>query len=454
MGKRSQRSRKRPRSPQPAEPSLPPPPRSIPGFVWDAEKQRYFPATGRSANSSAQRDELRETRRVQQIEQIQTQQARSPPPTDHYYYFAPPVALPLFVRRRSASQVPTLGLDYLRFACLSRATPHTFNTNGGQSVVSAAAITADSQHAVIGHRNGSLWRAKLDSDNVHLEPPPAVAMSGGPGEVVSIRRFGNSTIAAYMGDEHSGGGMVAILGSSRLRYADCSVLTASSLPTSGPPLHTAVGLTGRVSVATISNASMAESFTAQTKTDIMSTAFVIDSPHVFAGGGRDGRVRLFDTRVASAHHDRKRGLLSLALQSKSSIHGIGAHGWRLVAASMDSGVRMWDIRMPVDDDSQQQRRPLSPYGASTCFGDDLHSPLQVLSAARLGFAVCQGFVAAAGSDNQVRVWSMDTGCMLKTIALPPSAAACTALDLVLSPATGLPTLLYSHASTTVAVSAS
>ncbi|KAJ2623545.1 hypothetical protein GGF44_005311 [Coemansia sp. RSA 1694] len=184
---------------------------------------------------------------------------------------------------------------------------------------------------------------------------------------------------------------------------------------------------------------MAEVFTAQTKTDIMSTTFAMDSPYVFVGGGRDGRVRLFDTRAASSQHDRKRGLLSSALMAKSSIHGVGTHGWRLVAASMDSGVRMWDVRMP--DDKRQRKS----FDASDCFGD-LHQPLRILSATRLGFAVCQDFIAAAGSDNQVRVWSMRTGSTLQTIVLPPSAAACTAIDLALSP-TGLPTLLLSQSST-------
>ncbi|KAJ2752142.1 hypothetical protein GGI19_004024 [Coemansia pectinata] len=428
MSKRNQRSRKRPRPQSPTtEPTQTPPltvatnaangPRPIPGFVWDAEKRRYFPATSRSANSSEQRDEHRETRRIQQVELTQQQ----PAPVDY------PPALPLLLRQRSFSQRPVLSSDRLKFVHLSRSTPRVINTNG-QSAISALAIASDGTRAVIGHRDGSLWRADLDS-SAH-----PVALLGGPGEIVSIRRIADRFISAHLGDEHSGGGLVAIAGSSRLRYADCSVFTASGPPPCGPP-YTAVGLTGRVSVATISNTHMREVFSAQTKTDIMSTAFALDNPHVFVGGGRDGRVRLFDTRVASAQHDRKRGLFSAALMSKSSVHGVGAHGWRLVAASMDSGVRMWDVRMPDE-------RRSGMFAVNDCFGD-LHRPLEILSATRLGFALCQDLVAAAGSDNQIRVWSMSTGDKLQTVVLPPSAAACTAIDLILSPAK-LPTLIYSQ----------
>ncbi|KAJ2507993.1 hypothetical protein IWW47_000837, partial [Coemansia sp. RSA 2052] len=431
MPKRNQRPRKRARSRSSAssEPACPPPAaaaaaeaavRSIPGFVWDADKRRYFPAASRSAHSSAQRDESRETHRVQQVELIQKQRQQN----DRSLSIDYPPALPLLLRRRSAGQWPTLGSDRLRFSSLDKSTPCVFSTNG-QSSVSAVAIASDGQRAAIGRRDGSLWRAELASSSSTHSQSSSVALSGGPGEIVSIRRIADRFIAAYLGDEHSGGGMVAITGSSRLRYADCSVLTASGPPTCGLP-HTAVGLSGRVSIAAISDAHMAEVFTAQTKTDIMSTTFAMDSPYVFVGGGRDGRVRLFDTRAASSQHDRKRGLLSSALVAKSSIHGVGTHGWRLVAASMDSGVRMWDVRMP--DDKRQRKS----FDASDCFGD-LHQPLRILSATRLGFAVCQDFIAAAGSDNQVRVWSMRTGSTLQTIVLPPSAAACTAIDLALSP---------------------
>ncbi|KAJ2023980.1 hypothetical protein IW146_009445 [Coemansia sp. RSA 922] len=427
MSRRNQRSRKRPRPQSPTTEPTPQQtvvatnsassgPRPIPGFVWDAEKRRYFPATSRSANSSEQRDEHRETRRIQQVELIQQQ----PAPVD----YTP--ALPLLLRQRSFSQRPVLSSDRLKFVHLNRSTPRVIDTNR-QSTISALAIASDGQRAVIGHRDGSLWRTNLDNN-------AAVALLGGPGEIVSVRRIADRFISAHLGDEHSGGGLVAIAGSSRLRYADCSVFTASGPPLCSPP-YTAVGLTGRVSVAAITNTHMREVFSAQTKTDILSTAFALDSPHVFVGGGRDGRVRLFDTRVASAQHDRKRGLFSAALMSNSSVHGVGAHGWRLVAASMDSGVRMWDVRMPDEQRSEV-------FAVNDCFGY-LHRPSELLSATRLGFAVCQDLVAAAGSDNQIRVWSMSTGNKLQTVALPPSAAACTAIDLILSPAK-LPTLIYSQ----------
>ncbi|KAJ2729527.1 hypothetical protein IW152_005594 [Coemansia sp. BCRC 34962] len=428
------RSRKRPRPQSPtAGPTRPPPapkvatsannsgPRAIPGFVWDAEKQRYFPATSRSANSSEQRDKLRETRRIQQIEQTQQQ----PFPIKD----AP--SLPLLLRQRSLNQRPVCCSDRLRFMHLSGSTPRVIDANG-QSSVSALAIASDGRQAVVGHRNGSLWRAGL-SDSTH---PAAVALLGGPGELVSVRRIADRFISAHLGNEHSGGGLVSIAGSSRLRYADSSVFTASGPPLCGP-LNTAVGLTGRVSVAAISNTRMTEVFSTQTKTDILSTAFALDSPHVFIGGGRDGRVRLFDTRVASAQHDRKCGLFSTAPVLQSSVHGVGAHGWRLVAASMDSGVRMWDARM------SDERRP-GVFAVNDCFGD-LQRPLEILSASRLGFAMYQDFVVAAGSDNQIRIWSMSTGTKLQTAVLPPSSATCTAIDLILSPA-GVPTLIYSQSS--------
>ncbi|KAJ2690832.1 hypothetical protein IWW39_000492 [Coemansia spiralis] len=435
------RSRKRPRpqSPTPA-PTRPPPaptvaasanngPRTIPGFVWDAEKQRYFPAASRSATSSQQRDELRETRRIQQVEQTQQQpaQVKDTP------------ALPLILRQRSLNQRPMCSSDRLRFMHLNGSTSRVINTNG-QSSVSALAIASDSQQAAVGHRDGSLWRAEL-GDSTH---PTAVALLGGPGELVSVRRIADRFISAHLGNEHSGGGLVAIAGRSRLRYADSSVFTASGPPLCGP-LNTAVGLTGRVSVAAISDARMIEVFSAQTKTDILSTTFALDSPHVFIGGGRDGRVRIFDTRAASAQHDRKRGLFSAALALQSSVHGVGAHGWRLAAASMDSAVRMWDVRMP-----DERRSGL--FTADDCFGD-LQRPLEMLSATRLGFAVYQDLVAAAGSDNQIRIWSMSSGDKLQTIVLPPSAATCAAIDLTLSPA-GLPTLIYGQSSSVTCLQAS
>ncbi|KAJ2823678.1 hypothetical protein FBU31_004207 [Coemansia sp. 'formosensis'] len=422
MSRRNERSRKRPRPQSPTTERQPPAvaaasngPRPIPGFVWDADKQQYFPAAMRPATSSAQRDERRETQRIQQVELTQKQLAISCAP-----------ALPFILRQRSLSQQPVPGSDRLRFARLGRCTPQTIHTNA-QSAVSALAIASCGQRAVTGHRDGSLWRGEPNA--------PPVALSGGPGEIVSIRRVADRLLCAHLGDEHSGGGLVAIAGSSRLRYADCSVFTASAPPPPSGPLTTAVGLTGRVSVAAMSNARMAEVFSAQTKTDVMSTAFALDSPHVFAGGGRDGCVRLFDVRVASAHHHRKRGLLSATLTMTSSVHGVGAQGWRVVAVSMDSAVRMWDVRMPDE-------RHSAAFAATECFGH-LLPPLPVTSPFRLGFAVCQDLVAAAASDNQIRVWSMSTGNLLHTVALPPSVPACTAMDLVLSP-THLPTLMYSQ----------
>ncbi|KAJ2812693.1 hypothetical protein GGI24_006637, partial [Coemansia furcata] len=384
MSRRNERSRKRPRPQSPTTERQPAAvaaagsngPRPIPGFVWDADKQRYFPAAMRPATSSAQRDERRETQRIQQVELTQKQQ-------QSVISWAP--ALPFILRQRSLSQQPVPGSDRLRFARLGRCTPQTIHTNA-QSAVSALAIASCGQRAVTGHRDGSLWRGEPNA--------PPVALSGGPGEIVSIRRVADRLLCAHLGDEHSGGGLVAIAGSSRLRYADCSVFTASAPPPPSGPLTTAVGLAGRVSVAAMSNARMAEVFSVQTKTDVMSTAFALGSPHVFAGGGRDGCVRLFDTRVASAHHHRRRGLLSAPLAAKCSVHGVGAHGWRVVAASMDSAVRMWDVRM-----AHEQRA--AAFAATECFGHLLR-PLPVTSPARLGFAVCQDLVAAAASDNQIR----------------------------------------------------
>ncbi|KAJ2340870.1 hypothetical protein GGH92_006067, partial [Coemansia sp. RSA 2673] len=220
MSRRNQRSRKRPRPQSPTTEPTPQQtvvatnsassgPRPIPGFVWDAEKRRYFPATSRSANSSEQRDEHRETRRIQQVELIQQQ----PAPVD----YTP--ALPLLLRQRSFSQRPVLSSDRLKFVHLNRSTPRVIDTNR-QSTISALAIASDGQRAVIGHRDGSLWRTNLDNN-------AAVALLGGPGEIVSVRRIADRFISAHLGDEHSGGGLVAIAGSSRLRYADCSVFTAS-----------------------------------------------------------------------------------------------------------------------------------------------------------------------------------------------------------------------------------
>ncbi|KAJ2484514.1 hypothetical protein EV174_002365 [Coemansia sp. RSA 2320] len=302
--------------------------------------------------------------------------------------------------------------------------------------------------AIVGHRDGFVSSVSLDSDS---RPAVTETHARGPGETVSIRRIADRYICANLGDGYSEGGMVSIAGSSRLQYAGCSVFAASGPPACGPP-RTAVGLTNRASVAVIDNARIAEVFNAHTKTDILSTTFAMSSCHVFLGGGRDGRARLFDTRVSSKQHDCRRGLLSAPLTSKSSIHGIGAHGWRLAAASMDSRVRMWDIRFAGtewgDESSSAQSKS---YSTDDCFGD-LHRPLEMLSATRLGFAVCRDLVAAAGGENQIRIWSMNTGGIVRTVALPPSATGCSAIDLALTSA-GMPLLLYSQLGTVVCLRA-
>ncbi|KAJ2158114.1 hypothetical protein GGF46_004019 [Coemansia sp. RSA 552] len=150
----------------------------------------------------------------------------------------------------------------------------------------------------------------------------------------------------------------------------------------------------------------------------MSTAFLGGGCAGLAGG-RDGRIRLFDTRVPERQHSKLHGLLgTLNYNHKSSIHGLGAEDVMLVSASMDGEVNVWDLRMG-NSSLAPSPRPVTK----------LSSPSRMPSACRLGFAVEQGKVIAAGCDSQVRIWSLHSGQQLHVIPLPAVQGSCTALAL-------------------------
>ncbi|KAJ2716698.1 hypothetical protein H4S00_004475, partial [Coemansia sp. D1744] len=136
------------------------------------------------------------------------------------------------------------------------------------------------------------------------------------------------------------------------------------------------------------------------------------------GGGRDGKIRLFDTRVAVGKHNWRRGLLAgKECRHSSSVHALGMDGWRLASASMNGQVFVWDIRM------------LGNKRYDSLCANSLSGPSTVTSPSRLGFAVTRGIVAAASPDNIVRVWELHSGQLLRTVTLAPSADPCMALDI-------------------------
>ncbi|KAJ2217474.1 hypothetical protein EV180_005925, partial [Coemansia sp. RSA 518] len=129
-----------------------------------------------------------------------------------------------------------------------------------------------------------------------------------------------------------------------------------------------------------------EPFHLRCKSDILSIVFA--DMTVGFGGGRDGKIRLFDTRVAVGKHNWRRGLLAgKECRHSSSVHALGMDGWRLASASMNGQVFVWDIRM------------LGNKRYDSLCANSLSGPSTVTSPSRLGFAVTRGIVAAASPDN-------------------------------------------------------
>ncbi|KAJ2077468.1 DDB1- and CUL4-associated factor 4 [Coemansia sp. RSA 988] len=394
-------------------------PRAIPGFVWDPEKRRYFPITSRAANG---REQQQKQRQQEHVEKVIAAQQRSQQEQQLE-------SVPLLLRRRAGYLPPTVtpstvrhggNRDRLLFASLTR-TSHPIANANMHSVVTALEIFSDHlsrRYMVAGYRSGVLKLMWLDSDdNVSRSQVLTAA-----GEIISIHHVDQGTFCyASIGDGQSEGALTFVCCNSGVgeiieRYNTC--VLAACRPPEMSPLRTAIGINSGLSVVDMGLGATERIFSMRTKSDILSTTF-IGNEYVGLGGGRDGHIRLFDIRVDSARHNRRKGLLaSDGCMHSSAIHGLGSDGWAVASGSMDGQVRVWDLRMVGAGQG--------PF--ATCV-NDLASSSELPAACRLGFDVGHGVVAAAGSDSQVRLWSLCSGRLLRKLPLPASEGSCMALSL-------------------------
>ncbi|KAJ1728105.1 DDB1- and CUL4-associated factor 4 [Coemansia biformis] len=412
-------------------------PRAIPGFVWDAEKRRYFPAKSRAASGQQQRHEQREQRR---IDDIAAAQQRQPSPRQQQR------SVSSLLRCRATSQPAgaapwaasrRVDNDQLAFACMGRS-GRPIDYSNAHSIVTALCVFgagAGQQYMAVGHRSGSLALMELDaSDGVgrSVDLPAS-------GEIAAVNHIeGRRFLFASMGAGQAGGALTVAswdrLPMAMYSFSDTSVFAASR-PAVGRPFRTCVGTSAGVSVLDLAADAVRPVFNVRSHGDIVSTTFA-HGPHVGFGGGRDGRIRLFDMRVDGARHDPGRGLFSGAgCRHASSVHGLGAEGWLLASASMDGRVCVWDVRMATG-----KKGPLAVCASG------LENSSAVPAACRLGFDVRRGAVAAAGSDNQVRIWSLRSGHLLQCLPLAAAEGSCTALVLS-HPEAGPPALYLGQSGT-------
>ncbi|KAJ1783016.1 hypothetical protein LPJ59_006682, partial [Coemansia sp. RSA 2399] len=285
-------------------------PRALPGFVWDAEKQRYFPATSRAADYQERQQEDREKARVQAISEAQ-QRERERRIQENKDWAVPMALRRLSTHPDSANVFRTGGtrqaeINRLRFSPVGSYRRSIDIGYLPSTVTSLCVFPAERKYAecdagrivVVGRRSGELNVAEIDSDhnvsvryNFNLQS-----------EVTSIQHISSERyIYAYMGDAN--GGCVAIAGAgfeqiSSFTFPSCTVFCASKLPStqSASRVATAVGLESSAATMAVLPTGLQKVFSAQTGSDILSTAFLSESPDVFVGGGRDGRIRLFDCR--------------------------------------------------------------------------------------------------------------------------------------------------------------
>ncbi|KAJ2766656.1 hypothetical protein IWQ56_003635, partial [Coemansia nantahalensis] len=405
MGRANRRAPKRPRAGSSGEESTSsrrrpdvsdraPGPRQLPGFVWDTERRRYFPATSRAATGREQQHEQRERQR---IEGIAAAQQRRPPPQEQ-----PALPVPRLLRCRS-TRMPGWAApwaaprraanDRLAFAGLGEAGGRPIDLPSTYSIVTALCVFGgrDAAHRCLaaGHRNGSLVLVELDA----ADGVGRTAVLSADGEITAVHHIADGRpYFASMGGSGPGGTLtVAGWGEQPLAVHALAgeSIFAASRPAPGQPHRCCVGTTTGIRVADLSADAVWSAFHLRTQSDIVSTAFA-QAPSVGYGGGRDGRIRLFDARVAGARHQPDRGLFAGAgCRHASAVHGLGAEDWLLASASLDGQIRIWDIRMAAG-----QRGPAAL--CATSFGDPSAAP----AACRLGFDVRHGTVAAAGSDNQ------------------------------------------------------
>jgi len=125
-------------------------------------------------------------------------------------------------------------------------------------------------------------------------------------------------------------------------------------------------------------------------------------PNVFYGGCRDGRIKLFDSRVSRRNVDARRGHSPHIFRHKSAIthlHKIGS-SFHIVAAGMDGSLQTWDMRghRTSSHTAYQQRQwPVFRFNG--------HKNVHTRS---LGFDVLDDgkVLAMAGDDHVVRLWSL------------------------------------------------
>ncbi|KAJ2711662.1 hypothetical protein H4R19_003142 [Coemansia spiralis] len=395
-------------------------PRQIPGFVWDAEKRRYFPAASRAATGREREHKEREQRRIGAI--VAAQQKR--PPRQQQQQTVPQLlrgrstttssaAAPWATPRRAAD-------DRLAFASLgSGGRPVDFPST--HSIVTALCVfggDATRRCIAAGYRNGSLALAELDaSGDINRTTVHAV-----DGEITAVHHIGDDNWCfASMGGSGAGGTLTVSGRDQSAQAAYCLAgesIFAACRPAPGQPHRTCVGTSTGIRVANLALDAMCTVFHTRTQSDIISTAFT-QNPCVGFGGGRDGHIRLFDMRVDGGRHRPDRGLFAgKGCRHASAVHGLGAEDWLLASASMDGQTRIWDVRMVA-----------GPSGPAALCASSFGSPLATPAACRLGFDVCRGTVAAAGSDNQVHIWSLHSGQLLQRLPLAAAEGSCTALVL-------------------------
>ncbi|KAI9503225.1 hypothetical protein GGI25_004284 [Coemansia spiralis] len=448
-------------------PSAAPP--ALPGFVWDEERQRYFPAVSRAANRQEQQEQERERSRMQTIAEARMREKKRRMQQHSSW------SIPSTVRQRSTA-LTSAGLRWsgtqsteatrLRFAPLKRYM-HEVSVSAPPAIVTSICTfpldrerTTDygTRVVVIGRRSGGINIVTVADDRFTEDELTGLETDG---EVTSIQHITKDRYF-YTDIGEGFGGSMSVASTmhgklSTLGFPNHSVFCASKLPTVDSVLHmvTAVGLSNSVVTVEVAPTGFVGAFGASTSSDILSTSFLGGNPKVFVGGGRDGRVRLFDTRVSGKRHDKRFGLMSEHSSIKrhdSSVHGIGADRWFVVSTSMDGRSRVSDIRMPnndyhwLNDPQIAEHRPVSTHVWN------LHIPSLLPAASRrLGFDIKFGVAAIAGSDADVRLWDVRKGEMLTNIGENPwDHGSCAAVCLDWDSPTAHPWLITGCSSSVMA----
>ncbi|KAJ1953787.1 hypothetical protein EC988_002793 [Linderina pennispora] len=414
--------------------ATPAPPRAIPGFVYDAEKKRYFPITSRAANAVEQRAEQREKQRVERIARKQQQEKKRHSSMSQW-------SRPAILRHRAALAVPATAANcWLRFAGMqaTRQVRH-HNQRSPITALFASAVPNGSTILYAGRRNGAVTPMGLTAEGEVDSAFRNIVLSG---PVTSIQELRPSALLlAAMGNSNSAGGLTVYSTNPAdaaehpplsHTYPDASVFCASRL-TDAASNRVAVGLTEKAVVSTVSSTRIHDIFDATTGSDILSTCF-LDSKSLFACGGRDGRIRLFDVRLNAKKQNRTRGLLSSDdVRHASCVYAVSFCQDLLVTAGTDNAVRLWDIRMPKAWDesmmySQQRQSVLAVHQRPTVRNVGTIS-CQTRAAVGLGLWAHNDVIAAASVDNMVQLWRLPGAEPLCSFSLPAAGGPCTAIHV-------------------------